>query len=169
VRHQDWVVKIDYRDGAGTGNILWRLGADGDFQLTGGDPNNWFSHQHDPNFLPDNTTMCVLDNGNTRIAAAGGGNTRGQVWRIDEPARTATLLLNADLKQNSSALGTAQRLTSGNYHFDAGFIVAPTAPGGRITQSLEVDPSGNIVWGMQIAAQEYRTFRMNDLYTPPFP
>ena len=32
-RHQDWVIKIDYRNGKGTGDILWRLGKDGDFQF----------------------------------------------------------------------------------------------------------------------------------------
>ena len=26
MRNQDWVVKVDYRDGAGTGNVVWRLG-----------------------------------------------------------------------------------------------------------------------------------------------
>ena len=25
-RHQDWIFRIDYKDGAGTGNILWRMG-----------------------------------------------------------------------------------------------------------------------------------------------
>jgi hypothetical protein len=32
---------------------------------------------------------------------------------------------------------------------------------------LEVDASGNIVWGIQISALEYRSFRLSDLYTPP--
>src|SRR5262249_24232204 len=31
VRHQDWVVKIDYRNGAGDGHVVWRLGEGGDF------------------------------------------------------------------------------------------------------------------------------------------
>jgi hypothetical protein len=30
-RHQDWVFKIDYRDGKGTGDIVWRMGPSGDF------------------------------------------------------------------------------------------------------------------------------------------
>ena len=33
MRHQDWVVKIDYRNGGGNGDILWRMGVDGDFQI----------------------------------------------------------------------------------------------------------------------------------------
>jgi arylsulfate sulfotransferase len=170
VRHQDWVVKIDYRSGTGTGNILWRMGAGGDFKMIAPAENPWFSHQHDPQFLSDNQTLILIDNGNTRISNAGDkGSSRGQVLRVDEQARTVTLVLNADLKVNSSALGTAQLLPNGNYHFDAGFIVDPANPAARFSQALEVDPSGNIVWGMQIKAQEYRSYRMDDLYTPPSP
>src|SRR6266850_1347617 len=48
-RHQDWVFKVDYKNGAGTGNILWRLGLNGDFTFNNfnNDPYPWFSHQHD--------------------------------------------------------------------------------------------------------------------------
>lgn len=52
VRHQSWVLKIDYNNEADTGNILWRLGYQGDqygpgFALTVGgvptdDPSEWF-------------------------------------------------------------------------------------------------------------------------------
>ncbi len=170
VRHQDWVVKIDYRNGAGTGDILWRLGRDGDFTLTSGDSTDWFSHQHDPQFLADNRTLLLFDNGNTRIADNNGdGASRGQVWLIDDQARTATVMMNAGLRVNSSALGTAQLLANGHFHFDAGFFPDPAHPPARISQALEVDAGGNIVWGMQIYAQEYRSFRLNDLYTPPLP
>jgi arylsulfate sulfotransferase len=168
VRHQDWVVKIDYRNGSGSGEVLWRLGAGGDFQLTGGDESLWFSHQHDAQLLPDGVSLLLFDNGNTRIwHNADQGSSRGQLWRLDEERRTATLVLNADLGVNSSALGTAQLLPNGNYHFDAGSVVNPASPTQRITRALEVDASGNIVWGMQMAAQEYRNFRLQDLYTPP--
>jgi len=170
VRHQDWLVKIDYRSGTGSGKILWRMGPGGDFTILGSDdPSLWFTHQHDPQFLGDNQTLIVFDNGNTRIVGAEGGSSRGQVYRVDEQARTVSLVMNADLKVNSSALGTAQLLPNGNYHFDAGFFPDPANPLARISQALEVDASGNIVWGMQINAQEYRSYRMNDLYTPPTP
>src|SRR5574340_128543 len=49
-RHQDWVIKIDYENGQGTGNVIWRLGNGGDFQLFGSGAQPWFSHQHDANF-----------------------------------------------------------------------------------------------------------------------
>ena len=168
IRHQDWVVKIDFGNGLGSGDILWRLGQDGDFQISSPDPSPWFSHQHDPHFAADNTTLLVFDNGNTRIGANNEvGDSRGQVLQIDEADRLATLVLNADMGVNSSALGTAQQLANGDYHFDAGFIVDPAAPTTRFSQALEVDANGLITWGMQIYAQEYRSFRLNDLYTPP--
>src|SRR5262249_49879149 len=31
MRNQNWIIKINYADGAGDGSVLWRLGADGDF------------------------------------------------------------------------------------------------------------------------------------------
>ena len=88
-RHQDWVMKIDYRNGAGTGNILWRMGVDGDFQIQSSDPYPWFSHQHDPNFLADGQTMLVFDNGDTRISEIPGEiqPRAGLPHRRTEPGR----------------------------------------------------------------------------------
>src|SRR5262249_23542339 len=56
-RHQDWVIKIDYRNGEGNGDILWRLGKDGDFQMLSDDPSPWFSHQHDASIGEDGTVL----------------------------------------------------------------------------------------------------------------
>ena len=167
IRHQDWVVKIDYRNGAGTGNILWRMGVGGDFQVNSSDPYPWFSHQHDPNFLADGTTMMVFDNGNTRIANNPGENSRAQVYRVDEQSLTVTPVINTDLGVNSSALGTAEQLPDGTYHFDAGFFADPAAPMTRITHVYNVDAAGAIQSTTRIYAQEYRNFRLTDLYTPP--
>ena len=82
------------------------------------------------------------------------------MWQIDEEKRVAKLLLNADLGTYSFALGAAQKLPNGNYHFGAGW-----APDGS-AKSLEVDPSGKIVYEIEAGSQEYRSFRMQDLYTP---
>jgi arylsulfate sulfotransferase len=168
VRHQDWVVKIDYRNGAGSGDILWRMGPDGDFQINSSSVYPWFSHQHDPNFLPDNQTLLVFDNGNTRITNGGGsGNSRAMVLRIDEQGRTAAVTTETDLGVNSAALGTAEGLTDGGSHFAAGFFTDPDAPPSRITQLYELDASGAIESILRVYAQEYRNIRMSNLYTPP--
>lgn len=166
-RHQDWLIKIDYRSGAGTGNILWRMGVDGDFQIQSSDPYPWFSHQHDPNFLADGQTLLVFDNGNTRIYDNPGEFSRAQVYHIDQQNMVATPVINTDLGVNSSALGTALLLPDGTYHYDAGFMPDPANSGSLITQLYELDGSGNIFWTMRVYAEEYRNFQMNDLYTPP--
>ena len=164
-RHQDWLVKIDYQNGAGGGNILWRLGKDGDFQISSSDPSPWFSHQHDANFDPTGSSLSVYDDGNTRAASDPSTHSRGQVLQIDEPSMTATLTLNADLGVYSRAVGSAQRLSNGNYHFDSGFILDSSGKG--IAQSVEVNASGDMVYGLQVGTVEYRSFRMRDLYTAP--
>ena len=167
VRHQDWVVKIDYQNGAGTGAILWRLGKDGDFQITSADPYPWFSHQHDANFEKDNTSLLLFDDGDTRQGIDPAAHSRGQVLKIDEQNRMATLILNADLGTYSAALGSAQKLVNGHYHFDSGFIADPSGSAKPyFSQAVEVNAAGEIVFGLQIGAQEYRSIRMRDLYTP---
>jgi hypothetical protein len=55
MRHQDWVVQID----RATGEILWRLGDEGDFALTAG---TWQYHQHSPQWQADGT-LLLYDNG----------------------------------------------------------------------------------------------------------
>ncbi len=79
---------------------------------------------------------------------------------VDEENRTVSLLLNADLGSYSYALGSAQRLSNGNYHFDVGWM-----PDGA-SQAVEVDPQGNIVSVIEMGTAQYRSFRMRDLYTP---
>jgi hypothetical protein len=167
IRAQDWVVKIDYRNGSGTGNILWRMGVGGDFQINSSDAYPWFSHQHDPNFLADGQTMLVFDNGNTRIMSNPTENSRAQVYRVDEQNLAVTPVINTDLGVNSAALGTAELLPDGTYHFNAGFFPDPNAPQTRITQLYDLDSSGAIGSTTRVYAQEYRNFRLTDLYTPP--
>jgi hypothetical protein len=168
-RHQDWVIKIDYANGAGSGKILWRMGKDGDFQIQSSDPNPWFSHQHDSNFEINNTTLLVFDDGNVRAAADPKAHSRGQVLQVDENNRGVILVLNADLGVYSAALGTAEQLPDGKYHFDAGFLLSTDGNGNPVynAQSLEVDLSGHIDFGVQFGTLEYRTFRIPDLYTAP--
>jgi len=50
-RSLSWVMKIDYNNGMGTGNVLWKLGPNGDFKLQNGGPSDWFYNQHYPVFL----------------------------------------------------------------------------------------------------------------------
>jgi arylsulfate sulfotransferase len=160
VRHQDWVIKIDYRNGAGDGHVVWRLGAGGDFTINSADPNPWFSHQHNPHYIDDHT-LILFDNGNTRRATDPTANSRGQVWTLDEQTMKATLVLNADLGNYSFRLGSAQRLSNGNYSFMSGS--QGQAPN-DIAQSIEVRPDGTPVYVLQFASPEYRSGRLRTLY-----
>jgi hypothetical protein len=159
LRSQDWVIKIDYQRGRGTGNVIWKLGKDGDFRIVSSDPDPWFSHQHDATLHVDGS-LSLFDNGNVRREADENARSRGQVFRLDEQNLVAELVLNADLGAYAFALGSAQRLENGNYFFNVGFRQDATGI------SIEVDPSGNPVYAIQGSAPEYRTFRMKDLYTP---
>src|SRR5207245_7378417 len=70
LRHQDWVIKIDYRNGAGDGHVIWRLGQGGDFTVNSTDPNPWFSHQHNAHYIDDHT-LILFDNGRSEERRVG--------------------------------------------------------------------------------------------------
>jgi hypothetical protein len=161
IRHQDWVIKIDYRNGAGDGHVIWRLGQGGDFTVNATDPNPWFSHQHNAHFI-DNNTLILFDNGNTRRASDPNAHSRGQVWTLDEQTMTATLVVNADLGSYAGALGAAERLSNGNYSFTLGTNgPEPIRPPAR---TVEVNPDGTKVYELRASTPEYRTFRVRTLY-----
>jgi len=66
---------------------------------------------------------------------------------VDEENRTVDLLLNQDLAVYSVAVGSAQRLPNGDYHFDAGFV-------GLSAISFEVTRTGNIRRAIQAGYPE---------------
>jgi hypothetical protein len=162
---QDWVLKIDWRDGKGSGKIVWRLGKDGDFTAKADDPDPWFSFQHDAGFEPAGSKfLSVLDDGHQRFAKDPKALTRGQLWELDEENRTARLVHNAELGVYSVAVGSAQRLNNGGYTFEAGFInrASPYA------RAVETDASGKIVYALQVnGVIVYRSFRLDDIYSAP--
>jgi hypothetical protein len=74
---------------------------------------------------------------------------------------TATLVLNVDLGNYSSALGAAQRLPNGDYVFTSGRQgQAPNFFG----QSIEVRPDGTKAYVLQVDRSLYRSFRVRTLY-----
>jgi arylsulfate sulfotransferase len=172
IRNQDWIDKIDYSDGAGTGNVIWTLGSGGDFTINSSDPWPWFSHQHDAGFESGGTTILSLyDNGNTRVApppvGLGSGDSRGYVLSIDQTNMTATPILLADLGAYAFAIGSAQGLANGDYHFDNGVLDNPLPH----NQSIEVFPTGmrgTLGFEFQLYGNwAYRSFRLVDFYSLP--
>jgi arylsulfate sulfotransferase len=164
LRHWDGVLKIDYADGAGNGAVEWELGMFGGFRPVA-EPGvwPWATHQHDPNFVSGDT-IVVYDNGNAQPACVDFEvcKSRGLVYRLDESTMTAELIVNADLNNYAFAVGSAQPMRNGNYAFNSGFF-----DGGFTARSQEIDATGQIVYEVEIAARMYRSFRMQDLYTPP--
>lgn len=163
-RHQDWIFKVDYRDGLGTGGLVWRLGREGDFSLAGTGNDGWFSHTHDAEYLGTDQ-IIMFDNGNANpdcLADPRQCASFGKVYRLDEVNRIATPVLDANLQNYSFAVGTAQRLSNGNYHFESG-----SYNGSFKARTHELTPTGQIIFEMEISARTYRAFRLRDLYTPP--
>jgi arylsulfate sulfotransferase len=82
VSEQDWVVKIDYKDGKGSGKVLWRLGEGGDFTVKSSVPDPWFSFQHDVRFeAPGSNRLMVFDDGQRRKKKNPEANNRGHCGR----------------------------------------------------------------------------------------
>jgi arylsulfate sulfotransferase len=175
MRNQSWVIKIDYGNGQGTGNILWRLGYQGDFTLENGtDPVDWFSAQHDANVITSNSSgifqLILFDNGDNRVLDASGticGTStpcisRVPIMQLDESAKTATIEWVDNLSPAYSFFGgNARLLTNGNAEFDE---CAPTASSAAIYEVTKTTPP-QTVWQMKIAGQNvYRGFRMPSLY-----
>ena len=76
MRHQNWIIKINFLDGTGSGDVMWRLGEGGDFKLVDAtDPTDWFYAQHGTSYFTPNTTgvfrLGLMDNGNDRIFPTG--------------------------------------------------------------------------------------------------
>jgi arylsulfate sulfotransferase len=178
-KNQDWVMKINYNNGSGNANILWRMGVGGDFAFNNihNDPWPWFSHQHDAGIENNGAgPMTVFDNGNTRLLQLGTTgclpadcNSRGMALTVDEVNMQVTPVLSADLGVFSIALGSAQLLSDGNYFFVPGTVLVTL---NRIASyCIEVHPTAGTNTGTQVLNLEgpetYRAWRMPDLYAPP--
>lgn len=175
MRHQSWILKLDYANGTGTGNILWKLGEDGDFTLSGGDPKQWFYGQHDPVIVSTSgtqTTMAVYDDGNLRIDASGvacGSSasapacySRAAIFQIDEDSRTAALPWQDLPGFFSSWGGSIGILSNGDVEFDSSQPFNTIA-----SEILEVTHTDvpQTVWQMNITGEQaYRGLRIPSLY-----
>jgi hypothetical protein len=161
-RHQDWVLKIEFANGSGSGQVMWRLGHEGDFQAVPDTPQPWFSHQHDANFVQigDAKLLLLYDNSNARALQDPGARSRGQLIEINDDSRTARLVLNVNLGVYAFALGSAQMLENGNFLFLSGIDAK------RQATVEEFTPDGVLVQRYDIDTPVYRVQKMRNLYTP---
>ena len=183
MRHQSWVLKIDYDNGAGTGNLLWRLGYQGDFALAQDgvptdDPSAWFSFQHFPSLVSQSgpqTTLNIWDNGDYRVLDTSGTTctipgpplcySRATLFQIDESAMVANLLWDDAPNYFSEWGGSINQLANGNVEFD---INDPQIPPGPYVasevQEVTQTASPQVVWKMDISNTAYRGYRFPSLY-----
>jgi arylsulfate sulfotransferase len=191
MRHQNWLVKVDYNNGAGTGNILWHLGEGGDFTLQGGvNPTDWFYAQHGPSFTTANTSgifgLVLYDNGNDRLyppqyaAEANPAEpttttcgTNGAaacyssvpIFQINEATKTATFTYHSILPANLYADfgGNAEVLANGDVEFDSCGLPGAT-PHSQMTEMTDAQNS-QPVWNLQVnGGFVYRGYRLPSLY-----
>ena len=186
IRHQNWLVKIDYNNGAGTGDILWHLGYQGDFALLNADGTadttntDWFFAQHGPSFVSTNTTgnfsLVLFDNGDDRgVAVPVTGGTCGitgqpacfstvPTFNLDETAMTATFVLNPMTANYSFFGGNAEVLKNGNLEYDE-CASTPLPSNNAAIFEVTQSTAPQTVWQMQIAGQyAYRGMRIPSLY-----
>lgn len=178
IRHQNWIVKINFQDGTGSGDIMWKLGYQGDFKLEGGtDPTDWFYAQHGMNYTTPNTTgvfgLVMMDNGNDRFFPTGqvicnpfqpplppSCYSTMPVLEINENTMTATLVKHymPGPQQFSYFGGNAELMTNGDYE-----VTFAAAPKGGLVQ--ELDRQLNLVWqGSTAGADQYHVNRLPSLY-----
>lgn len=194
-RHQDWALKIDYRDGSGSGDVIWRMGPSGDFAFanTYADPWPWFSHQHDVGIENGGAgPMTLFDNGNTRVSQPGastGGvpglgsacspndcDSRGMAFSFDETGMTVSVAPNGvslDLGAFSTAMGSAELLANGDYFFENPIVVVNlnTTEGYSMEIGIPTPPApqlgpANVILNLA-GPEHYRGWQMPSLYYPP--
>lgn len=178
LRQQNWILKLDYQDGTGTGNILWHLGEGGDFKLIGGtDPTDWFYAQHGMNFFGPNTsgifTLGMVDNGDDRMYPSGltcgmtgapACYSSSPVYQINEAARTATLVsrYTPSPAVYSYFAGQTDLLQNGDIESAYGAAI-----GGALVQEFrQTSPTAaQVIWQLHTPGYDaFRAFRIPSLY-----
>ena len=184
MRHQNWVIKINFLDGKGSGDVMWHLGYQGDFQLVdtvdpsgATDPANWFYAQHGMSYFTPNTTgvfrIGMMDNGNDRIF------TTGQVLCLPYKPVTAQCYSTMPLLELNETNMTATMITHyvpppayfsffggnaelmANNNIEVNFCAAEK---GAIVQELNTQAS-QLVWQATTpGAAQFHVNRMPSLY-----
>ena len=178
IRHQNWIIKINFLDGTGSGDVMWKLGEGGDFKLAGGvDPTDWFYAQHGLSYFSQNTTgvfrLGMMDNGNDRIFPSGQVTCKPMappsptcystvpVLELNENNMTATLVTHYEPPPNLFTFfgGNAEQLPNGDIH--ANFTAAQN---GAAVQ--ELDPQAKqVIWqGTTPGAYQFHVYRWPSLY-----
>jgi arylsulfate sulfotransferase len=179
MRNQNWIVKINYQNGAGDGAILWHFGYQGDFTLPSGEaPIDWNYGQHYPTIVSTNSagvfSLMFFDNGNARLVDANDdpcGTTATvncysdvPIFQVNEYNKTAQVQWEDNLSPAYSiCCGDAQTLPNGNIEFDVAYN--ELTPGLSYVQEVTQQQNPQLIWQMNINGPlAYRAFRIPSLY-----
>jgi hypothetical protein len=166
-RHLDAVYKIDQS----THRIVWKLGGTStprSLNVTNDPYPYTFGGQHDARLLPDGT-LSVFDN---RFGVS--GPPRAVRYRIDEQARTATLVesISDPAVQEAVCCGSARRLANGDWLINWGStkVVGGYKPDGQVTFRLTFERTSSYraepVPDGVLSPQDLRQ-AMNAMYATP--
>ncbi|MCA9646718.1 MAG: aryl-sulfate sulfotransferase [Polyangiaceae bacterium] len=142
MRHQDWIIKIDHK----TGDIVWKLGDEGDFTLNG---DRWFFHQHSPELQPDGS-LVLFDNGvGDPYQNESLWNTRPMRIALDTQTMEASIAWVDDQETYLSLIaGDIDRLSNDSFLIlDSTVTESTSMPFPSHSRIREVDPTtGQWVW-----------------------
>jgi arylsulfate sulfotransferase len=189
MRSQSWILKIDYQNGTGSGNILWHLGYQGDFALTNeGVPSDesslWFTFQHFPIILSQNgpkTTLAIFDNGPDRVLYPPDGEvcsfthngyplcySRPVIFQVDESSMVANISWADALPDCGVWGGSINQFSNGNVEFDLNDpLFSPVSNLASYVQEVTGTSNPQVVWQMNFfpaTAYAYRAYRVPSLY-----
>lgn len=175
IRHQSWIIKIDYDNGKGTGKVLWRLGNGGNFKLIGGTaPQDWFYGEHQPTLVGTPTknklSLTMMDNGYGRILANGAQcpttpsacYSTIPVMTLNEKAMTATITYHHKVPAARYNMwgGNAEILDNGDLEYDL-----CDEGRGSIVREIRMTHPAQRVWTLKESrANLYRAHRIPSLY-----
>jgi len=178
IRHQNWIIKINFQDGQGSGAVMWRLGEGGDFKLIGGtDPTDWFYAQHGLSFFSPNTTgiyrLGMMDNGNDRVFPSGQATCKPlapttsncystiPVLELNETNMTATLVTHYKPPPSYFTFfgGNVEQLPNGDIHANFGSTL-----NGGIVQELGPQATQVLWQGTTSTGDQFHTYRWPSLY-----
>jgi arylsulfate sulfotransferase len=179
MRNQNWILKINYANGAGDGSILWHLGPQGDFTLPAGvGPIEWNYGQHYPVFLGPNTSgifpLMFFNNGTVRYVDAANDYCGGPglpscyssvpIFELNEYTKTVQILFEHNLSPAYSlCCGSVGQLSNGDLEYDIALDV--NNPNTSTIQEITQEQNPQLVWQMTIKGElAYRGFRIPSLY-----
>ena len=159
-RHQSWVIKLDYP----SGEIIWRLGPQGDFTLLPG--GEWFYSQHAPE-MDSGGTILIYDNGNERPDVEQ-PYSRAVAYRLDETELTAEQIWEYRTEYYTGFLGDADLLPNGNVLVCAGGVMVSDAvypdPDEPTIVEVTMDDPAEVVWELTGIGNTYRAIRLTSFW-----